>query len=135
MPLTLVFKRSKSFVSPSENDKGERKFIAQANPAASTPAPFWVSETETFKHSIKDGSIVNLTPPHLMPGYKVTIVAEPVADAEADPLSEPAPASDAKAEDDMEQTELPKAAFGAQPMTPVAPAVKLGIQGGAKKVK
>lgn len=130
MPLTLVFKRSKSFVSPSENDKGERKFLGQANPAGSTPAPFWVAETDTFKHSIKDGSIVNLTPPHLMPGYKApaAVVAEDVS------LVEESPASDAPlVEDDAEQTETPKAPFGGQPMTPVTPAVKLGIQGGAKK--
>lgn len=117
MPMTLYFKRAKAFVTPSENDRGTRKFLAQPGPHPQ-PVPFWVADTETFKQGLKDGSIINLTPPAQMPGYKAPLVAE------TDPLDEPSTAPEV--EDDVEQTEVPTAPFGAQPMTPVAPAPKVG---------
>ena len=116
MPMTLVFKRAKCFVTASDNDNGTKKFLAQANPAGPVPVPFWVADTSTFKQGIKDGSIVNLTPPHQMPGYKAPL-PEP-----ADEL-EPEPAVD---EEEIEQKEVPQAPFGGQPMTPVQPAARVG---------
>lgn len=48
------------------NDNGVSKRYVGTVSAAGTAdnrAPDWVRETETFKHGIKDGSIVDLTPP------------------------------------------------------------------------
>lgn len=134
MPMTLAFKRAKCFVAPSENDKGTKKFLANAGPANPIQVPFWVADTTTYTMGIKDGSIVNLTPPAQMTAgmkalhHKPAPVAEaPVVVAEPEPETEEAeveldPAFEAAAE----QTELPKAEFGAQPMTPVPPAPKVG---------
>lgn len=127
MPMTLAFSRSKCFVQSDDN--GTKKFTVQANPTARVHVPFWVANTPTFKHGIKDGSITNLTPPEQMPGYKA-----PVAVAEVpEPTPEELDAADA-ADGAAEQTEAPQAPFGAQPMTPVAPAPKVGgIRANAKK--
>lgn len=118
MPMTLYFKRAKAFVTQSDNDKGTRKFLAQPGPTPQ-PVPFWVADTPTFKQSIKDGSIVNLTPPEQMPGY----VYPKAAIVEEEPVVEVLVVVD---EDDIEQTEAPKAPFGSQPNTPVQPAPKVG---------
>lgn len=132
MPMTLYFKRAKSFITQSENDKGTKKYLAQPGPTPQANVPFWVAETETFKHGIKDGSIVNLTPPHLMPGYKVEEPAKHKELKGAAPVSEEI-TKEPEAGPDVEQTELPKAEFGAQPMTPVQPAPKVGnIRRGGK---
>ena len=84
--------------------------------------PFWVARTDTFKQGLKDGSIVNLTPPEQMPGYKPASVAV-VAVVEEEEAKEAKPD---EVEEDVEQTEVPAAPFGAQPMTPVSPAPKVG---------
>lgn len=110
--MTLYFKRAKNFVQGDDN--GTKKFLAQPGPSPQ-PVPFWVANTPTFKQGIKDGSIVNLTPPEQMPGYEVVEEA-------ADNTSGTAGVD----EDDVEQTEIPQAPFGAQPMTPVSPAPKVG---------
>lgn len=116
MPMTLYFKRAKCFVQ--NDDNGSRKFLAQPGPHPQ-PVPFWVASTQTFKQGIKDQSIVNLTPPEQMPGYKPAPVAvEPQEDAE--------PIHGAGPDDELEQKEVPQAPFGGQPMTPVAPAPKVG---------
>lgn len=111
MPMTLYFKRAKCFVQ--NDDNGSRKFLAQPGPHPQ-PVPFWVASTQTFKQGIKDQSIVNLTPPEQMPGYKPAPVAVEV-ELQAD-----------AADDGLEQKEVPQAPFGGQPMTPVAPAPKVG---------
>jgi hypothetical protein len=111
MPMTLYFKRAKCFINDEE---GTKKFLAQPGPSPQ-PVPFWVASTATFKQGIKDGSIVNLTPPDQMPGYKHP---KPEAAEEV--------AAEEKLEEDVEQTEVPQAPFGSQPMTPVQPAVKIG---------
>ncbi len=130
MPMSLYFKRAKTFVQSDDN--GTKKYLAMPGPSPQ-PVPFWVANTPTFKHGIKDGSIINLTPPEQMPGYKpapVVVVEEPVeAEAEeskAEDDAEQTKAEESKAEDDAEQTEVPKAPFGAQPMTPVQSAPKVG---------
>ena len=124
MPMTLWFKRAKSFVEPSENDRGTKKFLAQPGPSPQ-PVPFWVANTPTFKMGIKDGSIVNLTPPEQMPGYKAPKPADPEVDDT--PTNDEAEATiDSEPEADVEQTDVPQAPFGGQPMTPVTPAPKVG---------
>jgi hypothetical protein len=121
MPMNLVFTRSKSFVDSSE---GTKKFLAQANPGAAIAVPFWVAMTDTFKYGIKDGSIVNLTPPHLMPGYKTPKPAPETLEEMEDEAETSEPVLVEEAE--QTQTEAPKAPFGAQPMTPVPPAPRVG---------
>jgi len=137
MPMTLYFKRAKNFVQSDDN--GTKKFLAQPGPTP-TPVPFWVADTPTFKQGIKDDSIVNLTPPDQMPGYK-----HPHHKAEEERPKEEAPKpverektanelADEAEEAAAEQTELPKAQFGAQPMTPVQAGPKVGgITGNSKK--
>lgn len=117
MPMTLYFKRAKNFVQSDDN--GTKKFLAQPSPNPESRVPFWVADTPTYKQGIKDGSIINLTPPAQMPGYK----AEPVVE---EPTAAELNAADAAEEADSEQTEVPQAPFGAQPMTPVSPAPKIG---------
>lgn len=129
MPMTLHFKRAKSFVIPSDNDNGERKYLGMPGPTPDSRVPFWVATTPTFKQGILDKSIVNLTPPEDMPGYK-PIVQAPESEEEADAAA--LAASEAEALDD--QKEVPQAEFGGQPMTPVAPAPRVGgITPGAKR--
>lgn len=121
MAMTLYCKRAKCFVQSDE--AGTKKFLLQAGPSPQ-PVPNWVADTPTFKQGVKDGSIVNLTPPHLMPGYKVPVV-EPVAEA-AKETEEPVTTVAADEEAELEQKEVPQAPFGAQPMTPVTPAPRVG---------
>jgi len=111
--MTLYFKRAKNFVQ--SDDAGTKKFLAQPGPTPQN-VPFWVANTPTFKQGIKDGSIVNLTPPEQMPGYKPAPAAVLV---EEEPEAPVAP-------DEGEQTAVPQAPFGGQPMTPVQPAPKVG---------
>lgn len=123
MPMTLYFKRAKNFVQ--NDDAGTKKFLAQPGPNP-IPVPFWVATTRTFLDGIKDKSIVNLTPPDQMPGYKhppKPVVEEEVVD-EVD-LVAAANAADA-ADATAEQLNVPQAPFGGQPMTPVPPAAKVG---------
>jgi hypothetical protein len=115
--MTLYFKRAKCFVQSDDN--GTRKFLAQPGPSPQ-PVPFWVASTATFERGVKDGSIVNLTPPAQMPGY-VHPKADDVADEPADVVGPQDPAGE-----EVEQKEVPQAPFGGQPMTPVAPAPKVG---------
>jgi hypothetical protein len=129
MPMTLYFKRAKNFVQSDED--GTKKFQAQPGAEPVSRVPFWVANTPTFKQGIKDGSIVNLTPPAQMPGY----VPPAAAVVEED---EPEKALEATTEvktdeDDPEQTEAPQAPFGGQPMTPVQPGPKVGLRGGSRR--
>jgi hypothetical protein len=65
-----------------------------------------------------------LTPPHLMPGYKTPKPAPETLEEMEDEAEAPGPVHVEESEET--QTEPPKAPFGAQPMTPVAPAPKVG---------
>jgi hypothetical protein len=124
MPMTLYFKRAKSFVVVSDNTSGEKKFLGVPGPTPQN-VPFWVADTPTFKQGIKDGSIVNLTPPDQMPGYKAApVVVEEVEEEE--PTRELTEAEKLDAAEATEQAEVPQAPFGGQPMTPVPPAPKIG---------
>ncbi len=133
MPMTLVFKRAKSFVHVASGPHGgSKKFLAQAGPANPVPVPFWVAETATYKQGIKDGSIVNLTPPQLMPGYVYPEAAPEPVDAVPGTLG----GAEAASADDVEQEEVPQAPFGGQPMTPVPPAPKVGrVSSSTKKTQ
>lgn len=137
MPMTLYFKRAKSFVEFSDNDKGTRKFLAVPGPHPQ-PVPFWVASTATFAQGVKDGSIINLTPPEQMPGYKHPKVAVPVVEELPELAAETMETPNAldADEEDLEQQEVPQAPFGAQPMTPVTPAPRVGsVRASTKKVK
>lgn len=122
--MTLHVSRAKCFVHQT-GDSGTKKHLMQPAPKPQY-APMWVSETKTFQQGIKDGSIVNLTPPHLMPGYKMEEVAEETNEEET--KTEPTVDST----DDAAQTDVPQAPFGGQPMTPVTPVPKIGsVRSGA----
>lgn len=130
--MTLYCTRAKSFVT--SGDRGTKQFLLQPGPHPQ-PVPFWVAETPTFLHGIADKSIINLTPPEQMPGYKPVRVVEEPEDAAGDNAneegSEPTPEPD-----DAEQTEAPQAPFGGQPMTPVSPAPKIGnVRSGSARAK
>ncbi len=113
--MTLYFTRAKCFVHQTA-DSGTKTHLAQPGPHPQANVPFWVAETPTFAHGVKDGSIVNLTPPHLMPGY----VYPTVEAAEA----EQAAIAVAEAE---EPPVVPQAPFGGQPLQPVqSPAKRVG---------
>lgn len=135
--LTLWFKRAKSFVAVVNN--GTRKWLAQPSNTPQHGVPFWVADTTTFKQGILDESIVNLTPPHLMPGYVYPATAAEAPTPEKAPTTSTEP-SDATtghpaAEDEEyeEQKEVPKAPFGGQQMVPTNPAAKTGLQGAGSK--
>jgi hypothetical protein len=137
MPMTLYIKRAKSFVQDPTNDRGTKKFLAQPGPTPQ-PVPFWVAETETFRRGILDESIINLTPPHLMPGYKhptAEELKEELKEVEVEEKpKEPIKTEEEDPEAQYEQSQPPKAEFGAQPMTPVQGAPKVGgITPGAGK--
>jgi hypothetical protein len=109
--MSLHFKRAKSFTATV--DGGTRKFLAQLGFVAQQ-VPFWVADTATFRQGIKDGSIVDLTPPALMPGYK--------APKKADHEPEPEPEAEATTEEEPEPEQVaPKVPFGGQPLTPAQP--------------
>ena len=110
--MSLHFKRAKSFTATV--DGGTRKFLAQPGFVAQQ-VPFWVANTATFQQGIKDGSIVNLTPPALMPGYEA-----PKKSKKAEPEEEPVETAEAEEAPEPEQA-APKAPFGGQPLTPAQP--------------
>ena len=113
--MSLHFKRAKSFTATV--DGGTRKFLAQPGFVAQQ-VPFWVADTATFRQGIKDGSIVNLTPPALMPGYK----APKKADHEPEPEPEAEATTEATTEEEPEPMQAaPKVPFGGQPLTPAQP--------------
>ena len=122
--MSLHFKRAKSFTATV--DGGTRKFLAQPGFVAQQ-VPFWVADTATFRQGIKDGSIVNLTPPALMPGYKAPKKAdhEPDLEADDDPTGDKAygnGSGDSEAEEASEPEQVaPKVPFGGQPLTPAQP--------------
>lgn len=132
MPMTLWFKRAKSFVT-QEAEGGTKQFLAQPGNTPQSNVPFWVADTPTFKFGVKDGSIVNLTPPDQMPGYKPATVVVVTNDPETAKAAVEAAAVVTDEEESADRLEIPQAPFGGQPMTPVAPAVKLGIQHSGRK--
>lgn len=132
--MTIWFKRAKSFTAVVNN--GTRKWLAQPGNTPQHGVPFWVADTPTFKHGIEDESIVNLTPPHLMPGYTYPEAAAAPAEAPT-PGTEPSEGTtdhaEAEDEEPEEQTAVPKAPFGGQQMVPNQPAAGIGLRGAATK--
>ena len=59
--LQLYFKRAKSFLLNTE--AGELAFNATISGNGPVPVPDWVKETLTYKHGVRDKSIIDLTPP------------------------------------------------------------------------
>jgi hypothetical protein len=128
--MTLYCKRAKCFVDQTE---GTKKFLLQAGPSP-VPVPFWVARTRTFEDGIKDKSIINLTEPGAMKRGLAALDRKPepapeplpaVAEDEVE-VEEPTETDEAVEAEPEEQTEVPQAPFGAQPMTPVSPAPKIG---------
>jgi hypothetical protein len=58
--LQLYFKRAKLFLSDHEGKS--RRFVGPRSDHA-IPVPDWVKDTPGYKYGIKDGSIIDLTPP------------------------------------------------------------------------
>jgi hypothetical protein len=83
--LTLHFKRSKLFMLAKESH-GELRFLTGPTREGAIQVPAWVVETPTYKDGIKDGSIVNLTPPEPKIVYVKELPAAevPSADTEDD---------------------------------------------------
>jgi hypothetical protein len=100
--LTLYFKRAKLFLLHS-GENGERRFVTGPTKEGPIQVPAWVAETQTYQLSIKDGSIVNLTPPEPV----AVTAAEP--EPELEPVEDPDGPDDKKASDDDEDDEAPVA--------------------------
>jgi hypothetical protein len=107
--LTLYFKRAKLFLLHS-GENGERRFVTGPTNEGPIQVPAWVAETQTYQLSIKDGSIVNLTPP------------EPIAAVVAEPEPEPEP--DGKVPEDGGVTEDDEDDEDDEPEAAKAPAKK-----------
>jgi hypothetical protein len=140
--MSLHFKKAKAFVATV--DGGTRKFLAQPGFIAQT-VPDWVADTATFRQGLKDGSIVNLTPPQLMPGYRAP-KSEPVAEEPDGPddtgkgggqkAEDPDGPDDAGKGDSEEQAKAPEVPFGGQPLTPAQPpaSARIGqVRAGSRK--
>ena len=148
--MTLYFKHAKCFVAPSDDaGNGTRKYLGQAGPTPTPNVPFWVADTDTFKRGIKDGTIIQLTPTVQMEAYErvkkaklAAALAEPAKAEEKapeEPVREQTPEEaeeqvkkELEAEDNPDPaktTEAPATPFGGQPLTPVQPGPKLGMQG------
>ena len=101
----MYFKRAKIFLE--QTDKGEQRFIASVG--GPVQVPNWVCKTLGYRYGIKDGSIVDVTPPkHVAP-----IVDDDVE--EEAPAMEPVDASEAAADEaaspdipDEEEAEEPE---------------------------
>lgn len=117
--MTLHFTRAKSFVHQA-SDSGTKSYLAQPAPRPQHGVPFWVAETETFKRGVADGSIVNLTPPHMMPGYVYPSTEQAELEQIAAEVEVPEDAPD------QHKDGVPQAPFGGQPLTPVQPAARVG---------
>lgn len=61
--MNVYLKRAKIFLVYSE-DTGEQRFAAGPTNSQPVVAPDWIKETTTYKLGLKDGSIVDLTPPY-----------------------------------------------------------------------
>ena len=64
MSLELFVKHAKIFMHTDSNG-AELHYVAHVNAGGTTTrnVPDWVRETATYKHSIKDGTVIDLTPP------------------------------------------------------------------------
>jgi len=116
--LTLYFNRAKLFMLGS--DSGELRYTNGVGKWADVPE--WVTQTDTYKYGIKDGSIVDLTPPERP--------AAPVVAAEPDQAPDPVePEEDGETEEEEEEEpaqapSTPPAARGfvsGQPLQPRQP--------------
>ena len=114
--LTLHFKRSKLFML--SGDKGTKRFITGPTRDGSVQVPAWVTETQTYQMGIKDGSIVNLTPPAPTIIYRdapskeepevSTGVEEDGSTAEDSVVEDPKDEDGADSEDESPTDETPK---------------------------
>ena len=94
--LTLYFKRAKLFL---RHANGEQRFVSGPTKEGPIQVPAWVAETDTYKLSIKDGSIVNLTPPEPVVQH---VAAEPVIEPVAEPVTDPVAETTEDDEDEAE---------------------------------
>lgn len=96
MALRIHCSRSKIFMAPgSTADRhGARKFMIAAGQTVA--APSWLRETATYKHGVKDGSVLDLTPPTAPAAEPEPPAPEPEAAA---PVVEIAPAEELSPEE------------------------------------
>ncbi len=105
MSLQLYFKRAKLFLRDTEG-KSER-FVAGVGGPVKTPD--WVKDTLGYMHGVKDGSIVDLTPPTL-PVAKAELIAEVEPETTKDEAGATKDEAEADAESGGEKPAKP--AFG-----------------------
>ena len=111
----MYFKRAKIFLE--QTDKGEQRFIASVG--GPVQVPNWVCKTLGYSLGVKDGSIVDITPPKVV----APVVEEDVPETQeafaqggplppvdtADPGTDSDPASEESEEDEAEEPEAEKA--------------------------
>ena len=114
--LTLHFKRSKLFMLSGEG-QGTKRFQAGPTHGGAIQVPVWVEETQTYQMGIKDGSIVNLTPPKPTIIYRdaptkaeaeVSTDVEEDDSAAEDNVEDPKDEDGADSEDESPTDEAPK---------------------------
>ena len=112
----LFFKRAKIFLSTKPGGESLR-YSAVVTTGAPPKVPDWVRETDTYRHGIADGSIIDLTPPVRHRGAK-QVKAKEAAPSPVEVEDEaPAAAEEPVVEELAEEKEKPP--FGnAQPKNP-----------------
>jgi hypothetical protein len=105
----LYLNRSKIFISVAD---GAERRVALTRTVNGKPvaAPDWVCTTSTYTLGVKDGSIVDLTPPKAAIAAPVATVQEPEEVVVEEPAIEPATEGSAVIEEDSDDAEADKPA-------------------------
>ncbi len=135
MALRIHCSRSKIFMAPgSTADRhGARKFMIAAGQTVA--APSWLRETSTYKDGVKDGSVLDLTPPTAPVAAAATTAAPAAPEPEpepAAPVAETAPAEELSPEE-AEDRALEEANAAKLPQAQRAP--KGVVRASAKKAQ
>lgn len=124
MALKLHCKRSKLFMRSTSEGRHER---VTAVAGAVTSVPDWVATTDGYKYGVKDGSIVDLTPPK-----QVVAASEPVA---ATKVTEAPEAESTSGSESGESTDDDTEDAEAKPKTTARSRVPKGIVSATTVVK
>ena len=129
MALRIHCSRAKIFMAPgSTTDRhGARKFMIGAGQTVA--APSWLRETATYKYGVKDGSVLDLTPP----AAPVVPAAAPVAPEPEPEAAAPAVATAPADESEDEDRALEEANAAQRPQAQRAP--KGVVRASAKKAQ